>query len=345
MPSLRPAITEKKFAPAYYFFGEDEYLKDEAVRRMVDAAVEPATRDFNLDQRRGGELDAAGLSTLLGVPPLMAERRVVVIRDVAALKKDARAALERYLGNPSLDTLLIMTAPADAKDDKGLSSRASTKEFKTLNDGQVPKWIQDRVTEAGASITPDAAALLQEAVGSDLAQMSVELNKLVSYCGAKVIDRDAVSAIVGVQPELTLSRLLDAVAERDVSAAMALITPVLTQAKTTGVFVVMALTTQMIALAIAHSRGVTKARLANEYWAILKSGGSNLVGRPWGEAVSAWTKHSERWNAADLDYALATLLQADLALKGSKVSSEEQVLATALLTICAGPSGKGSHAA
>ncbi|HEX7939476.1 MAG TPA: DNA polymerase III subunit delta [Gemmatimonadaceae bacterium] len=336
MPSLREALNSKKFSPAYYFFGEDEYQKDEALRRMVEAAVDPATKDFNLDQRRGNELDAAGVSSLVGLPPMMAERRVVVIRDVTGLKKDARAALERYLDNPSAETLVIMTAPAEAKDDKGLSSRAEAIEFRQLNDGQIEKWIQSRASDLGASITPDAAALLQEAVGSDTAQIAVELSKLVAYSGGKTIDGSAVSAIVGVRAEETLSRLLDAVADRDVSLALSLISPVLMHAKTSAVYIVMALTTQMLALSAAQSRGVTKARLAGEYWALLKSGGSNLVGRPWGEAVSAWTKYSDKWSGPDLDHALAALLQADLALKGSKVSSEEQVLATALLTVCAG---------
>jgi DNA polymerase-3 subunit delta len=339
MPSLREALHDKKFATAYYFFGEDEYQKDEALRRLLDAAVDPATRDFNLDQRRGSELDAAGVSSLVGVPPMMADRRVVVIRDVTALKKDARAALERYLDSPSTETLVIMTAPADTKDDKTLSTKAVAVEFKALNDGQVPKWIQSRASEAGATITPGAIALLHDAVGSDLAQMSVELNKLVAYCGAKQIDEAAVSAIVGVQPEETLSKLLDAVADRDVSAALGLVTPILTNVKTSAVHIVMALTTQTLAMSATQSRGVTKARLSGEYWALLKSGGSNLVGRPWGEAVSAWTKYAEKWTGPDLDHALAVLLQTDVALKGSKVSSEEQVLASAILTMCAGVRG------
>ncbi len=339
MASLREALQNKEFATAYYFFGEDEYRKDEALRRLVDVAVDQSTRDFNLDQRRGSELDAAGVSALVGVPPMMADRRVVVIRDVTGLKKEARAALERYLDSPSRETLVIMTAPAEAKDDKGLSTRAVATEFKPLNDGQIPKWIESRAAEAGASITPGAVALLHDAVGSDLAQMSVELQKLFAYCGAKPIDEAAVTAIVGVQPEETLARLLDAVADRDVSLALSLVTPVLTHVKTTAVYIVMALTTQVLAMSAAQSKGVTKARLANEYWGLLKSGGSNLVGRPWGEAVSAWTKYTEKWTGPDLDHALAVLLKADVALKGSKVSSEEQVLATTLLTMCAGVTG------
>ena len=43
------SIRERKFAPVYYLHGEDDFLKDEAVRALVDAVVDPATRDFNLE--------------------------------------------------------------------------------------------------------------------------------------------------------------------------------------------------------------------------------------------------------------------------------------------------------
>src|SRR5687768_13030367 len=118
MKALRPALQDKQFAPAYYLHGEDEYLKEDALRHLLDAAIDPATRDFNLDQRRGADLEAESLASLLAMPPMMAERRVVVVRDVTALKKDARVALDNYLSAPAPDLLLIMTAPADAKPDK-----------------------------------------------------------------------------------------------------------------------------------------------------------------------------------------------------------------------------------
>ena len=82
-------------------YGEDDFLKESAVKQLVDAAVDAATRDFNLDVRQGGELDAETLGTLLSTPPMMAERRVVVVRDAGALKKDARAWLDDYLERTS----------------------------------------------------------------------------------------------------------------------------------------------------------------------------------------------------------------------------------------------------
>jgi DNA polymerase-3 subunit delta len=332
--ALREAIHNKKFAPAYYFFGEDEYLKEEGLRRLIDAAVDPATRDFNLDQRKGGDLDAAGLSALLGSPPMMAERRMVVIKDVGSLKKDARLALDGYLKKPASDTLLVLTSPADGKADKGLSGSAEAVEFDQLSGAQVPKWITARAIELGATISPGASELLQDAVGPDLSQLAIEVNKLASYCGGREIDEAAVTEIVGVRREETLGRLLDAVATRDVGAALALVAPILQQPKTTAVFVVMSLTTQMLALAVMQASAVPMSRRSNEFFNLLKRGGSNLTGRAWGEAVSAWTRASSHWSSQELDHALHVLLQCDVALKGSRVSSEEQTLLNAILAMC-----------
>jgi DNA polymerase-3 subunit delta len=48
-----------------------------------------------------------------------------------------------------------------------------------------------------------------------------------------------------------------------------------------------------------------------------------------------WARAAENWTRQALDDALDFLLEADIALKESKVSSEEQLLATVVLSICA----------
>jgi DNA polymerase-3 subunit delta len=68
----------------------------------------------------------------------------------------------------------------------------------------------------------------------------------------------------------------------------------------------------------------------------LKATGNPMTGRPWGEAVEAWARAAERASRASLDRALNALLAADLALKDTRVSTEEQMLATLVLEICAG---------
>ncbi|MEX2179818.1 MAG: DNA polymerase III subunit delta [Gemmatimonadaceae bacterium] len=335
MKALSQAIKERQFSPAYYLHGEDEYRKEDALRRLLNAAVDPATRDFNLDQRTGAELDAATLASLLAMPPMMAERRVVVVRDVTGLRKDARAALDKYLERPAPDLLLVLTAPADAKADKTLGRTTVAVESESLSGAQVPRWIVSRVErDLNTTITSDAIELLQGAVGTDLAQLALELEKLAAYTAGRPIDEAAVTAVVGIRRDETPGRLLDAVAARDVTLALTLIPGVLQQPKTTGVSIVMSLTTQMLAFGIALARNIAPPRLSGEYFNILKSGSSNYTGRAWGEAVSAWSRHTNRWSLSDIDHALRVLLQTDMALKESRVSSDEQILANAVLSMC-----------
>jgi DNA polymerase-3 subunit delta len=337
MKALRPALQDKQFEPAYYLYGEDEYLKEEALRHLIDAAVDPATRDFNLDVRRGPDLDAESLASLTSMPPMMAERRVVVVRDVGSLNKDARAALDAYIEKPAPEVVVILTSLSDDKPEKSLQSRTVAVDCAPLSGALVPKWIVSRVEKTlKTTIAPEAVELLIDSIGSDLSQLATELDKLVAYCGGKPIDEAAVAAIVGMNREESPGMLLDAVAARDVSRALSLLPGVLRQPKTSGVQLVMALTTQTLALSISRARNVPAARATGEFWSILKAGGHNYAMRAWGEATSAWARVHGKWSAADLDHALTVLLNADVALKQSRVSNEDQILASAILQICAG---------
>jgi DNA polymerase-3 subunit delta len=338
LKTLREALKRRSFDGAYYIMGEDDYQKDDAVRQLVDAVLDPESRDFNLDTRRATDLDGETLGSLLSTPPMMAERRVIVVRDAGALKKDARRALDQYLKNPAPDLLLILTAAAGSKPDAALSKAATLLQFDPLTGDRVPKWIAHHATnDLGVRITEPAIELLQAAVGSDLHQLAAELDKLASFTQGNEITEDAVSAIVGVRRGETQADLLDAIADRNVSRALELIPHILSQPKTTAVSVVMALSTQMIAIAWGRARldaGASRSRLAQEYFDLLKETGA-FTGRPWGSATAVWARAAERWSRQGIEYALDVMLEADVALKESKVSSEEQILATVVLSLCA----------
>jgi DNA polymerase-3 subunit delta len=340
LKTVRDAIKRRSFDGAYFITGEDDYQKDDAVRQLVEAALEPALRDFNLDTRRAADLDAETLGVLLSTPPMMSDRRVIVLREVNALKKDARKALDQYLKSPATDLLLIMTAAVGTKADAGVSASATALEFNLLTGDRVPKWISHHATSVlGIRITEPAIELLQAAVGSDLHQLAGELDKLASYVQGRgdEIGEDAVAAIVGVRRGETQADLLDAVADRNVARSLELVPHVLAQPKTTAVSVVMALSTQMLAISWGRARldeGLSRARLAQEYFDLLKETGA-FTGRSWGSATAVWARAAERWSREALDRALDSLLEADVALKESRVSSEEQLLATVVLSLCA----------
>jgi DNA polymerase-3 subunit delta len=215
-------------------------------------------------------------------------------------------------------------------------------ELYPLDGDRLPGWVTYHAEQVLARpITPEATALLIEAVGPDLAQLALELEKLASYA-TETIDEHAVSDVVGVRRGESLGDLLDAVAAKDATTALALLPGVLQQPKTTAVSIVMNLTTQTLALAYgvaARDRGTPPRTLFNEYMALLKETGA-FPGRPWGEAVNAWTKHTDRWSAAELDAALEALLATDAALKETRLSSPEQLLATLVLRLCGAGSSR-----
>jgi DNA polymerase-3 subunit delta len=172
-----------------------------------------------------------------------------------------------------------------------------------------------------------------------LYQLAGELDKLASYVAGRSaeIAEDDVAAVVGVRRGETQSDLLDAVAERNVARALELIPHILAQPKTTAVSVVMALSTQMLAISWGRAKldeGLSRGRLNQEYFDLLRETGA-FTGRPWGSATAVWARAADRWSRESLDRALDSLLETDIALKESRVSSEEQLLSTLVLSLCA----------
>ena len=338
--ALRGAAKSGSFAPAYYLYGDDDYVKTEELKRAIDAAIDPATRDFNLENLRGGDVDATSLGSVLATPPMMAERRAVVVRDVAALKKDARAALDAYLERPSPDVLVMLVSPSGAKADRALTAKTEAIEFAPLSGARIPKWINYYVEHdigGGATITEGAAKLLQESVGTDLSQLKTELDKLGDFAAGGPINEATVAAVVGVRPGETLGDFLDAVAQRNAIRALAMLPAILEQPKTSAVTMLMALGAQTIAIGwvqAARSRGAHPSKLTGDLFTLLKESGSVYTGRSWGEFVSSCVRASEHWTAEEVDDALEALLEAESAFKETRLSSDEQLLANVLPRVC-----------
>jgi DNA polymerase-3 subunit delta len=338
--TLRDTLKQGLLSGVYYICGEDDFQKDDAMKQLIAAAVDPATRDFNLDVRRAQEVDARTLDSLLSAVPMMAQRRVVVIREAGALKKDPRGVLERFLKDPPADLMLLLVEAAGAKTDKDFCRLATVLEFEPLSADRIPRWISHYVsTNLSTRITSGAAELLHAAIGSDLHDLVSELDKLASYSNGGEIDEAAVSAVAGVNRGETIVDLLDAVALRSTRMALPLIPHVLGQPKTSAVSVVLALASQTIAIAWGRARldeGLAPSRLQGEYFNLLRQSGSMFTGRPWGSAATAWASAVDRWDRGSLDQALDALLAVDAALKETRFSSEEQLLTTLVLAMCAG---------
>src|SRR5256884_7393781 len=89
--ALLQSLKQRAPDPAYYLHGEEDVLKDEAVRAPLARAVDPAARDFNVDQRRAPHLDPETVNAPVDTPPILAATRAVVLPRVEQLRQSAQA--------------------------------------------------------------------------------------------------------------------------------------------------------------------------------------------------------------------------------------------------------------
>src|SRR5256885_5242734 len=209
--------------PVYYLHGDEDVLKDEAVRALVERAVDPAARDFNVDQRSAPELDPEAFHALVTTPPMLAATRAVVVRGLEQLKKTAklRQELLRYLESPNPTTVLVLVQAAGEPPDAELVRQATAVAVEPLPPARVERWMTHRARQLALTLAPGAGALLLDAVGSDLAALARELEKLAALGGggARPATREDVAALVGVRHGGTLQDLVDATLERRAAAA------------------------------------------------------------------------------------------------------------------------------
>ena len=323
--------------PVYLLYGDEDVLKDEALRLLVDAAVGgDANRDFNFDSCFAADLTPEQFHALVNTPPMLAERRVVVVRGVEQLgkrKTKLRDEALRYLAAPNPSTLLVLVFAAGEEPDAELVRASTTVELGPLSPERVPRWLQHRAGTLGLTLEPDAATLLLQAVGNDLTTLARELEKLASLTADTRQPATAadVTGLVGVRRGETVYDLVDAALARNAARAAALVERVLEQAGMSGVKIVSLLGTHLVGTALARlERDRGARRLPDTLFRHL------LATRPyglrgWKEEAARWSEWSATWTLPELSRALKAALAADIALKTATVSDDRGIVTQLVL--------------
>jgi len=221
--SLRESLSARTLASVYLLYGEEEFLVEEAIRSITDVALPGDAREFNLDALRGGETDVRDVVARASAFPMMAERRVVVLRDAEKISGKDAELLSVYLEKPSPSTTMVVVATkADFRKRPYtvLKRSATVVECRRLWENQVPAWITGRARAMGRDLEPDAVKLLCAYVGTSLRDVQNELEKLFIFAGDRQrISADDVAALVGISKEFSIFELQKAVGQRDLHRA------------------------------------------------------------------------------------------------------------------------------
>jgi DNA polymerase-3 subunit delta len=222
--------------PVYLVSGDEPYFERRVLTELKRAALAGAVPGLNDEYLTAGE---ASVERVLGAArtlPMMAKRRLVVVRGLERWEpregqdsegKEREAPLDRlaeYAKAPSPTTVLLLVG-AGLDKRRRLVTQARTAGFlvscEPLERAALPAFVQREAKERGAHVAPDVADLVAELAGPELSPVVDAVDRLALFVGQNgEITEDAVAeCVVRLRPS-TVWELVGAVGRRDLGAAL-----------------------------------------------------------------------------------------------------------------------------
>lgn len=294
---------------AYFFHGDADRLREEAARRVVDAAVDPAIRDFNLDIYRGDDVEPRALAATLAMPPMMAARRVVLVTDVQSLTPTGRGVVRDAVEEPPPGLALVLTARIPDRSKAAfyrvLRERCTALEWSAPRGEEIPGWLMERARDRyGLRLDGRAARAVVAAVGEDLSRLEAEIEKLATAVPeGEAVSIERVRALVPRVRGVDRWEWLDRVADRRYEEALGELEDALAGHSAVGLL--MAMVDQHLFLGVAAEEGASGVKRA------LRETGKGWLS--WKARIYAG--QSRRWTGPELRRALGLMQRADRQLK------------------------------
>jgi DNA polymerase III subunit delta len=224
-----------KAKPVYVFHGEEEFLRSELLHTAPALFVpDEGTRSFNFDLLYGAETNLQNVLSLAQSYPVMADRRLLIVREADKIMKSKAAStsskskkgaksedlMSNYLASPQPETILIFDmikmGPKNTNPWKDLAAKAEVIEFPIMKEPAIVEWLKQRAKKHQKQLTDQAARLIVGHLGTSLRTHANELEKLMTYVGERVeINEKDVEEVVGVSRSYNVFELTKAIGTGD----------------------------------------------------------------------------------------------------------------------------------
>ncbi|MCD4825628.1 MAG: DNA polymerase III subunit delta [Phycisphaerae bacterium] len=215
--------------PIYVLHGKDAFLRDQARRQVVsriigDADPQLCISDFD------ASIDFVTVLDELRTLPFLAPHRVVIIRDAETFVSANRDKLENYFDKPIASASLILLVSTWNKSTKLAKKLASKKQppagmaisCDAPEGAELVGWVRQAAKSQGKNIEPAAASMLATTIGSDLASLTRELEKLAIYADKRpaITTQDVTDIVVGNAANPKAFAITNAIQAGDIKTAL-----------------------------------------------------------------------------------------------------------------------------
>ena len=181
--------SEKKEFAVYVIAGKEPSMLDLEAENLLGQLLKPEERLTSLLSTSGSRAVITDILDELRILPFLAQKRVVIVKDADKFVSDNRSLLEDYFDNPCITGVLVLTVstwPASTKLAKKLSPEGKLINVTSPKAWQLPARLVGYAADAHKKkIGKDAAELVVELTGDNLARLYGEIDKLAIYVGSK----------------------------------------------------------------------------------------------------------------------------------------------------------------
>ena len=222
MKSLNEDLKTGKFKQIYLLYGAEAYLKKQYKERFIKAML-PEGDTMNYAYCEGKNTDIKEVIDLAETLPFFAERRLIVFEDTGFFKSSG-ADLADYISDmPATTYFIFIENEVDKRSKlyKAVKAKGHIVELNAQDENTLRKWVLGLVKKEGKQMEPSDVAYFLNKVGTDMENITKELEKLVCYCiDRPMITREDIDAVCVTQITSHIFEMVNAVANKDQRKAL-----------------------------------------------------------------------------------------------------------------------------
>ena len=230
MKSIQEDIKTGNFKQSYLLFGEEAYLKHQYKEKLLNA-LNPDGDTMNFSRYEGKGVDVKQLIDLCETMPFFAERRIILLEDTGFFKNKCEELADYMKSLPDYLVLVFSESEVDKRSRmyKAVKSGGRVTEFAKQDEKTLMRWAAGILGKEGRKITQRDMELFLTKTGTDMGNIRMELEKLITYTeGQEIVTAEDIEAVCVTQTTNKIFDMVRAVTEKNQKKALELYYDLLT---------------------------------------------------------------------------------------------------------------------
>jgi DNA polymerase-3 subunit delta len=222
LKSIQEDIKTGNFRQAYLLYGEEAYLKQQYKQNLIKA-MNPEEDSMNFTRYEGKGIDTQELIAQCETMPFFAETRIVLVEDSGFFKNKCEELADYMKNLPDYLRLVFVESEVDKRNRmyKAVKDQGHIAEFKTCDEKTLMRWAAGLLGKEGLRIRQKDMELLLSMTGTDMGNLRMELEKLITYTmGKDIVTTQDIETICTTQIANKIFDMVRAVTEKDQKKAL-----------------------------------------------------------------------------------------------------------------------------